>query len=134
MSRNLYEWLKDYQALEKHIDYLEYQLDKEKSELSRWEGGNLSNLKLEAKSKAANLEAVIAELEADLQIQMIQKNKLLKLVYTFNGLDQEILRKKYIEGMTLEGISYELHYSFGYVRKKHTEIMKAIKLLDSWSK
>ena len=126
----MYEWLKDYQALEKHIDYLEYQLDKERCELSRWEGGNLSNLKLEAKSKAANLEAVIAELEADLQIQMIQKNKLLKLVYTFNGLDQEILRKKYIEGMTLKQIAEKLTYNYQYIINLHTSIIKAIGLIE----
>lgn len=34
---------------------------------------------------------------------------------------------KYVDGMTLEQIAFELHYSTGYIRRKHAEIRKIVK-------
>ncbi|MFS7423918.1 hypothetical protein AB6878_11850 [Carnobacterium maltaromaticum] len=133
MNNNLYEWLKDYQQLENRINYLEYQIDKTKMELSRWRS-DLSDVRLEANSRGAKVEQVIDKLESDLAFEIIQKQKLLKLIYTFNGLDQEILRKKYIEGMTLEGISFELNYNYGYIKRRHSDLKRTIQVLDEWVK
>lgn len=56
----MYEWLKDYRKLEEQITYLEYNLDKTKRELARWENVNdLGKYKLEAKSLGANVEEKI---------------------------------------------------------------------------
>ncbi|WP_413508903.1 hypothetical protein [Carnobacterium maltaromaticum] len=133
VNNNLYEWLKDYQQLENRINYLEYQIDKTKMELSRWRS-DLSDVRLEANSRGAKVEQVIDKLESDLAFEIIQKQKLLKLIYTFNGLDQEILRKKYIEGMTLEGISFELNYNYGYIKRRHSDLKRTIQVLDEWVK
>lgn len=130
----MYEWLKDYQELENRIKYLEYQLDKTQSELKRFEGGDLSNLRLEANSKGSLLEKNIIRLESNLKYEKEQRETLIKLVYSFNGLDQEILRKKYVEGMTLEGIAYELNYSYNYIKRRHSDLAKTINVLDEWIK
>lgn len=130
----MYEWLKDYQQLEDRIKYLEYQIDKTKNELKRWTGGDLSHVRLTAESKGAHVEEVIAKLESSLKYEKEQRETLIKLVYTFNGIDQEILRKKYIEGMTLEGIAYELNYSYNYIKRRHSDLSKTINVLDEWIK
>ena len=43
--------------------------------------------------------------------------KLKKLVSTFKGLENRILKLKYIDGMTLERVADELNYSTGYINK-----------------
>lgn len=84
--------------------------------------------------KGAQVEEVIAKLESNLKYEKEQRETLIKLVYTFNGIDQEILRKKYIEGMTLEGIAYELNYSYNYIKRRHSDLSKTINVLDEWIK
>ncbi len=38
---------------------------------------------------------------------------------------------KWFEGKTLEEIAVELKYSYGYIKRKHADIMKMIKFADS---
>ena len=54
------------------------------------------------------------------------------LINKFKGLDHQILKMKYVDGMTLEQIAFELHYSTGYIRRKHAEIRKIVKFLDGF--
>lgn len=56
--------------------------------------------------------------------------KLTDLIEKFKGLDNNILKMKYIDGMTLEQIAYELNYSTRYICNKHAEIMKIIKFVE----
>ena len=39
------------------------------------------------------------------------------LINKFTGLDHQILKMKYVDGMTLEQIAFELHYSTVYTPK-----------------
>ncbi|UOQ85680.1 hypothetical protein [Gracilibacillus salinarum] len=123
----MYEWLRDYQRLMQEIDYLEFELQRYKKELGRWSRGDLSDVKLTEKSKAANLEEIIRTTEHELAHKMNDMRDAKTLISMFKGLDNQILYLKYVEGMTLESIAEELTYSTSHIYKKHAEIMKSIK-------
>ncbi|WP_242318865.1 hypothetical protein [Bacillus cereus group sp. BfR-BA-01349] len=120
-------WLKDYQKLEQDIAYLDYNLDKTKAELKRWISGDLRNVRLTAESDGAKVEVHIEAIEYELAHKMNDLYDMKKLVSTFRGLENRILKLKYIDGMKLESIAEELNYSTGYINKKHAEIMREIK-------
>ncbi|HDR7382606.1 TPA: DUF1492 domain-containing protein [Bacillus toyonensis] len=128
----MFEWLKDYKKLEEEIAYLEYNLDKSKAELKRWTSGDLQNVRLTAESEGAKVEDRIEAIEYELAHKMNEEYDLKLLMNKFAGLDHQILKMKYIDGMTLEQIAFELHYSTGYVRRKHAEIRKIVKFLDGF--
>lgn len=119
--------MKDYQKLEQDIAYLDYNLDKTKAELKRWISGDLRNVRLTAESDGAKVEVHIKAIEYELAHKMNDLYDMKKLVSTFRGLENRILRLKYIDGMKLESIAEELNYSTGYINKKHAEIMREIK-------
>ncbi|CAM4214561.1 hypothetical protein BAMA_02065 [Bacillus manliponensis] len=123
-------WLKDYQKLEQDIAYLEYNLDKTKAELKRWISGDLQNVRLTAESDGAKVEVYIEAIEYELAHKLNDMYKLKKLVSTFKGLENRILKLKYIDGMTLERVAEELNYSTGYINKKHAEIMRRFKFTE----
>ncbi|MGY2610250.1 hypothetical protein [Bacillus pretiosus] len=120
-------WLKDYQKLEQDITYLECNLDKTKAELKRWISGDLQNVRLTAESDGAKVEERIEAIEYELAHKLNDMYKLKKLVSTFKGLENKILKLKYIDGMKLESVAEELNYSTGYINKKHAEIMRVFR-------
>ncbi|MBU5267933.1 hypothetical protein KQI21_14220 [Virgibacillus proomii] len=126
----MYEWLKDYQQLKQGIDYLEYKLDREETELKRWVEGDLAGVKLTDKSIVAKLEVGIQQLKKDIDLKKQQLKKLIDLVDTFKGVEHKILRLKYVDGLTLEKIADELNYSYSHIKKKHAELVKLIKFID----
>lgn len=128
----MYEWLKEYRRLEEEIDYLEYNLEQTDRELRRWSGGDLSNIHLSEKSKGARVEEKLSQIKRELLIKREQKEKLHELIKKFKGLDNMILRMKYIEGMTLEDISLDLNYSHSHIKKKHAELVRMIKFLQEY--
>ncbi|MED1013433.1 DUF1492 domain-containing protein [Bacillus mycoides] len=128
----MFNWMKDYQKLEEDIAYLDYNLDKTKAELKRWISGDLRDVRLTAESNGAKVEENIEAIEYELAHKMNEVYDLKCLINKFTGLDNQILRMKYIDGMTLEQISYDLHYSAGYIRRKHAEIRKIVKFLDGF--
>ncbi|PRS98845.1 hypothetical protein C6352_30755 [Bacillus thuringiensis] len=128
----MFEWLKDYKKLEEEITYLEYNLDKSKAELKRWVSGDLQNVRLNAESEGAKVEGRIEVIEYELAYKMNEEYDLKLLINKFTGLDHQILKMKYVDGMTLEQIAFELHYSTGYIRRKHAEIRKIVKFLDGF--
>ncbi|ACK96719.1 hypothetical protein CN498_29330 [Bacillus thuringiensis] len=128
----MFEWLKDCKKLEEEITYLEYNLDKSKAELKRWISGDLQNVRLNAESEGAKVEGRIEVIEYELAYKMNEEYDLKLLINKFTGLDHQILKMKYVDGMTLEQIAFELHYSTGYIRRKHAEIRKIVKFLDGF--
>ncbi|MEF7556208.1 hypothetical protein [Bacillus thuringiensis] len=120
-------WLKDYQKLEQDIAYLEYNLDKTKTELKRWISGDLQNVRLTAESDGAKVEVHMEAIEYELAHKLNDLYDMKKLVSTFKGLENRILKLKYMDGMTLEKIAEELKYSTGYINKKHAEIMRVFR-------
>lgn len=128
----LYEWLKDYQRLEEEISYLEYQVERSKKELWRWVSGDLQGVPLQRESIAANLEEIIEKIEYELAHKMNDLVNLKKLINTFRGLDNNIIKLKYIDGMSLEEIAEELTYSFSHIKKKHAELVRTIRFVERY--
>lgn len=127
-----FQWLKDYQELDEQILYLKWNLNKSKLELARWVDGDLANVRIEKNSRSAYLEENIKKIEKELSILNEQKEEMLILIDSFNGLDNQIMYCKYIKGMTLEEISEKIGYSVSYIQKKHSELRKAIDFLDEY--
>ncbi len=128
----MYEWLRDYQKLEEEIAYLEYNLEQTERELKRWVSGDLYGVKLQQDSLGAKVEDNIERIKNDLEFKIDQRSKLINLVSTFKGLDHQILKLKYIDGMTLEEIAEELNYSTSHIRKKHAELVRTIKFVEMY--
>ncbi len=51
----------------------------------------------------------------------------------FKGLESNIIYKKYVEGKTLERIAIEIGYSASYIKKRHAEVMRAVKVVKEYS-
>ncbi|MEW4070228.1 hypothetical protein ABEY48_15125 [Bacillus mycoides] len=126
----MFNWLKEYQRLEEEIAYLEYNLDKTKAELKRWVSGDLREVRLTAESEGAKVEERIEAIEYELAHKMNDMYKLKKLISRFRGLDNKILKMKYVDGMTLEQIAEEISYSSSHIKKKHAEIVRLIKFVE----
>ncbi|PGW64295.1 hypothetical protein COE18_06575 [Bacillus cereus] len=126
----MFDWLKDYQKLEERIAYLDYNLDKTKAELKRWVSGDLREVRLTAESEGAKVEERIEAIEYELANEMNAMYDLIELINKFKGLDNQILKMKYIFGMTLEQIACDLNYSPNYIKRKHAEVRKIIKFVD----
>ncbi|MFJ6263201.1 sigma-70 RNA polymerase sigma factor region 4 domain-containing protein [Rhodococcus erythropolis] len=130
MNHHLFDWLKDYQKLEEDIDYLDYNLDKTKAELKRWVSGDLREVRLTAESEGAKVEERIEAIEYELAHKMNAMYDLLKLISKFKGLENKLLKMKYVDGMTLEEIAEDINYSSSYIYKKHAEIIRRIKFAE----
>ncbi|MES5944852.1 MULTISPECIES: DUF1492 domain-containing protein [Bacillus cereus group] len=126
----MFDWLKDYQKLEERIAYLDYNLDKTKAELKRWVSGDLREVRLTADSEGAKVEERIEAIEYELANEMNDMYKLKNLISKFRGLDNRILKMKYVDGMTLEEIAEDMNYSSSYIYKKHAEIIRRIKFAE----
>lgn len=127
-----FSWLQDYQELDDHLLYLKWNLNRSKRELSRWRGGDLSKIRLEKNSRASSLEESIEALESEISTLEHQKDELLLMIDSFSGIENKILRLKYIENYTLEEISDEIGYSSSYVRSKHAEIKRTLSFLENY--
>ena len=127
-----FQWLKDYQDLEDQILYLKWNLNKSRLELSRWVHGDLAKVRLEKNSRSSSLEENIQRISREIELLEEQRTELIAIVASFKGLDNDIVRMKYIEGCSLEIISEEVGYSASYVRQRHAEIRKKIQFLDEY--
>lgn len=125
-----YQWLLEYQELDEQIYLLKWKIKKSELELSRWVEGDLANIKLEKDSLASNLEKNI---ERDIEL-LNQKEKSMKslmdMISKFKGLDNKILKMKYIDGMSLKNIAEELNYSYQHIMNKHAQIVKVIQFFE----
>ncbi|MGH0685833.1 hypothetical protein COJ07_10325 [Bacillus cereus] len=126
----MFDWLKDYQKLKQNIAYLEYNLEQTEAELKRWISGDLRNVSLTQDSQGAKVEDVIENIKSELAFKQNQMNKLIELVSDFEGLDNHILKKKYIDGMTLEEIAESESYSYSHVKKRHAELIRLIRFVE----
>ncbi|ARX68769.1 MULTISPECIES: hypothetical protein [Bacillus] len=126
----MYEWLKDYQRLEEEIEYLEFNLEKTQLELKRWISGDLRGVRLTADSNGAKVEEHIQRIRKEIKLKKEQRVRLINLVSKFKGIDNQILKKKYIDGMTLEEVAENINYSTSHVKKKHAELIRLIKFAD----
>lgn len=127
----MYEWLSSYQEIENKINYLEFELERYKDELKRWcSPYDLGKYSLVKESRASKIEEIILGYEWDLAQEMNTLYDLKKVIYGFSGLNHHILRMKYIDGLSLKEIADELGYSLGYVKNRHSAIIKGLKSKD----
>jgi len=128
-----FQWLKDYQDSEEKITYLKWNIRKTKYELERWEdSSDLGKIFLIKESKGSKVEENLVFLEKELIFQEEMQASLLILINTFKGLENQILKMKYVEGKSLEAVAEELNYSHGHIRQKHAELRRRLDFLDDW--
>ncbi|MFJ8531611.1 sigma factor-like helix-turn-helix DNA-binding protein [Bacillus sp. NPDC094106] len=120
--------LKDYQRLDEDIAYLEYKLEKTKAELKRRSYLDKNILSMDLSDEET--EKILDQLKMELASKKEQLQQLVDLVSKFKSLEQQILKLKYIDGMTLESIGSKLKYSPSYIKQKHAEIMRRIKFAE----
>lgn len=94
---------------------------------------DLGNLKLSKESKSAKLEENIKRDEALLNEKELSMEALLIMINRFKGLDNQIIKMKYIDELTLDCIAYELGYAPGYIRNRHAAIVRTIKFIEDIS-
>lgn len=127
-----YQWLQEYQKLEEEIEILKWKIRKSEVELERWcDPRDLGKVKITNESIAAHLEENIKRDKALLGEKEFAMEALMIMVDRFKGLDNQILKMKYIDGMTLDSIACELQYSNSYIYKKHAEVIRIIKFVES---
>jgi len=125
-----YQWLQEYKKLEQEINILKWRIIKTESELERWyDPEDLGRVKLTEECNASNLEKNIERDKAFLGEKERAMESMMNMIDRFDGLDNQILKMKYIDGMTLEIIASELEYSNSYIYKKHAELARIIKML-----
>lgn len=100
-------WLKGYWKLEEEISANEW-------DLKRLRTGKNENHSIQ-------------ELENRLKEKKQLVQELIEILNTFKGLDNQILKLKYIDGMTLVKIAEELEYSDSYIKKRHADIIRTVK-------
>lgn len=134
----MFEWLKLYRDLDMQHKALELKRDISKEEIDRWYSVSYARADLGKKqdmlSRVRQVDRIREELEElNERIERIerQKKKVLELIDRFEGIEHKILRKKYIDDMTLQEIAYDLGYSEQYIRKKHAECIKRIDFINS---
>lgn len=98
------------------------------SELKRWhDPEDLGRVKLTEECSASRLEENIKRDKAFLCEKELVMETLMNMIDRFDGVDNQILKMKHIDGMTLKDISIELDYSYSYIMSRHAQIVKRIK-------
>ena len=99
-------------------------------ELARW-SNYVDNDKhqtfLTSLEKQARLKEEISNLNQRVEKLAEERKEIIQMVEKFQGLDQQILKMKYIDGLTLESIADETDYSYQYIRSRHADIMRMIR-------
>ena len=127
-----YQWLQEYQKLEEEIEILKWKIRKSEMELERWyDPRDLGKVKITNESTASHLEEYIKRDRAFLGEKEFAMEALMIMIDRFKGLENQILKMKYIDGMTLDSIADELKYSNSYIYKKHAEVVRTIKFVES---
>jgi DNA-directed RNA polymerase specialized sigma24 family protein len=128
-----YEWLLQYRDLHDDIQYWQWRYRKVMSEAERQADGDLAKVRYNARSKGAHIQDEIDDCRNNLHACEQERDELLELVNTFEGIDNQILRMKYIEGKTLAEIADVLPYSEDTIRKKHAELHRRLDFLDHFN-
>ena len=55
---------------------------------------------------------------------------LVMIIDRFKGLENQLLRMKYIDGMTLKQIAEKLTYSYQHIVNLHTQVIKAVEIFE----
>ncbi|WP_254904987.1 sigma-70 family RNA polymerase sigma factor [Enterococcus sp. 3C8_DIV0646] len=121
-------------AIDIELEELEISITLSSNELERWENysfkdGDLAKQQtfLTALQKQTRLKEVISSLVSRQEQLEQQRKEIVDTIEKFRGLEQRILKMKYVEGMKLEAIAEETGYSYQYIKNKHAELMRIIR-------
>ena len=130
----IYEWVTSLIAIDQELFEIRLSLDLNENELYRWqnysnEDGDLAKHQtfLTALQKQARLKEVIESLATREEKLKKQRQDIIDTIEKFQGLDQRILKMKYVDGMKLESIAEETGYTYQYIKNKHAELMRIIR-------
>ncbi|WP_187361765.1 sigma-70 family RNA polymerase sigma factor [Enterococcus gallinarum] len=130
----IYEWVTSLIAIDQELFEIRLSLDLNENELYRWqnysnEDGDLAKHQtfLTALQKQARLKEVIESLATREEQLKKQRQDIIDTIEKFQGLDQRILKMKYVDGMKLEAIAEETGYTYQYIKNKHAELMRIIR-------
>ncbi|WP_240077925.1 sigma-70 family RNA polymerase sigma factor [Enterococcus gallinarum] len=130
----IYEWVTSLIAIDQELFEIRLSLDLNENELYRWqnysnEDGDLAKHQtfLTALQKQARLKEVIESLATREEQLKKQRQDIIDTIEKFQGLDQRILKMKYVDGMKLESIAQETGYTYQYIKNKHAELMRIIR-------
>lgn len=130
----IYEWVTSLIAIDQELFEITLSLDLNEKELNRWqnysnEDGDLAKHQtfLTALQKQARLKEVIESLATREEQLKKQRQDIIDTIEKFQGLDQRILKMKYVDGMKLEAIAEETGYTYQYIKNKHAELMRIIR-------
>lgn len=130
----IYEWVTTLMAIDQELYELQLALNLNEKELHRWQNysnndGDLAKHQtfLTALQKQARLKEVIESLATREEELKKQRQDIIDTIEKFQGLDQLILKMKYVEGLTLESVAEETGYTYQYIRSRHADIMKMIR-------
>ena len=122
----IYEWVTSLIAIDQELFEIRLSLDLNENELYRWqnysnEDGDLAKHQtfLTALQKQARLKEVIESLATREEQLKKQRQDIIDTIEKFQGLDQRILKMKYVDGMKLESIAEETGYTYQYIKNKH---------------
>ncbi|WP_461240661.1 sigma-70 RNA polymerase sigma factor region 4 domain-containing protein [Paucilactobacillus sp. N302-9] len=133
-DHNSFQWLQTYLANEEEIMNIELDMKRCLIELARWQDGDLSTVKLNKNSKASALEDIIASHERNLEQDYQLRAEVLKLLDRFDGIENRILKEKYINGLSLSEIADipDIGYSYATIKRLHAELKRRLTWLDMW--
>lgn len=121
-------------AIDQELYELQLALDLNEAELHRWQNYSNNDGDLAkhhtfstALQKQARLKEVIESLATREEELKKQRQDIIDTIEKFQGLDQRILKMKYVEGMTLESVAEATGYTYQYIRSRHADIMKMIR-------
>lgn len=127
-------WINDYWQLEKEIMDIELDIKKSEIELLRWGSGGDLFKKSSFQVSLLNLQRVegsITSLKSVLAEKQLLKEELVNMIAGMKGLDNQIIRLKYIDGLTCEKIAQDLNYSAAYIFDRHATLKRRSSLLKS---
>lgn len=132
-KKSRFEWLQQYLELDDEIRYLEWRIRKTEAECERWMSGDLSKMHVSGKgTRPGQVGLELPKLRSDLTECKAEQYDLIKLIDSFSGYENQILKLKYVQGLTLEEIAERLGYSYDTIKAKHAELHRRLDWIDEW--
>lgn len=122
-------YLKQYLAAKRKVRLLLDEIaelrDSQTSPVGLGDGMPKGNMKSDLSGYMAKLDALLRELEAEQEIQMIKYQEIRNAIKNMeNDTEQEILIRRYILGQSWEKIAIEMRYSQGHILKIHGKALQ----------
>ncbi|MFF7217924.1 sigma factor-like helix-turn-helix DNA-binding protein [Mammaliicoccus sciuri] len=129
----MFEWLKLYRKLDMEQETLKLKRDICMEEIDRWQTISDTRVDLGKKhdfiSRIRQIDRIrdeLKELNDCIEIIENQKKRVLKLIDKFEGVEHQILKLRYVEGMTHGEIADQLGYAEQSIKNIHSSIIKQI--------